>query len=150
MSANGARFRALNTDPVSGPSGASYDEQRRLGLSRNRTLATGLLAVMGGVYVGTHFVSPTFAVLLIRAGAEAGLVGGLADWFAVTALFRRPLGLPIPHTAIVPTNKERIAQALSRFVEQNFLTRELLVRKVRDSESASARLTGSRVRQQRR
>ena len=134
MSANGARFRALNTDPVSGPSGASYDEQRRLGLSRNRMLATGLLAVMGGVYVGTHFVSPTFAVLLIRAGAEAGLVGGLADWFAVTALFRRPLGLPIPHTAIVPTNKERIAQALSRFVEQNFLTRELLVRKVRELE----------------
>src|SRR6516225_1645790 len=100
MSANGARFRALNTDPVSGPPGASYDEHRRLGLSRNRMLATGLLAVMGGVYVGTHFVSPTFAVFLIRAGAEAGLVGGLADWFAVTALFRRPLGLPIPHTAI--------------------------------------------------
>jgi uncharacterized membrane-anchored protein YjiN (DUF445 family) len=89
---------------------------------------------MGGIYVGTHFVSPTGAVFLIRAGAEAGLVGGLADWFAVTALFRRPLGLPIPHTAIVPTNKERIALALSRFVEQNFLTRELLVRKVRELE----------------
>ena len=134
MSANGARFRAHKTDPVSGSSSASYDEQRRLGLSRNRTLATGLLAVMGGVYVGTHFVSPTFAVFLVRAGAEAGLVGGLADWFAVTALFRHPLGLPIPHTAIVPTNKQRIAQALSRFVEQNFLTRELLVRKVRELE----------------
>src|SRR5262249_1934385 len=73
-----------------------------------------------------------FVVLITRAGAEAGLVGGLADWFAVTALFRHPLGLPIPHTAIVPTNKERIAQALSRFVEQNFLTRELLIRKVRE------------------
>jgi uncharacterized membrane-anchored protein YjiN (DUF445 family) len=59
-------------------------------------------------------------------------VGGLADWFAVTAFFRHPLGLPVPHTAIIPTNKERIAQALSRFVEQNFLTRELLIRKVRE------------------
>lgn len=58
--------------------------------------------------------------LLIRAAAEAGVVGGLADWFAVTALFRHPLGLPIPHTAIVPNNKERIGATLSRFVEQNF------------------------------
>jgi uncharacterized membrane-anchored protein YjiN (DUF445 family) len=134
MSANGSRFQARKTDPVSSPSSASYDERRRLVLSRNRMLATGLLAAMGGVYVGTHFVSLTFASLLVRAGAEAGLVGGLADWFAVTALFRHPLGLPIPHTAIVPTNKEKIAQALSRFVEQHFLTRELLVRKVRELE----------------
>src|SRR5215468_6058115 len=111
MVANGARFRPRRIDPVSGP--PNYDEQRRLALSRNRMLATALLAVMGGVYIGTHFISPTFAVLLTRAGAEAGLVGGLADWFAVTALFRHPLGLPVPHTAIVPTNKERIAQALS-------------------------------------
>ena len=132
MSANGARLRPRKIDPASGPPSASYDEQRRQGLARNRMLATGLLAVMGGVYVGTHFVSPTFVVLITRAGAEAGLVGGLADWFAVTALFRHPLGLPIPHTAIVPTNKEKIAQALSRFVEQNFLTRELLIRKVRE------------------
>jgi len=132
MTANGARFRPRKIDPVSGPPSASYDAQRRLGLSRNRMLANGLLAVMGGVYVATHFVSQTFGVLITRAAAEAGLVGGLADWFAVTALFRHPLGLPIPHTAIVPTNKERIAQALSRFVEQNFLTRELLIRKVRE------------------
>ena len=118
MTANGARFRPRKIDPVSGPPSASYDEQRRQGLSRNRMLANGLLAVMGGVYVATHFVSQTFGVLITRAAAEAGLVGGLADWFAVTALFRHPLGLPIPHTAIVPTNKKELprpsAVSLSR------------------------------------
>ena len=75
--------------------------------------------------------------LLLRAGAEAGVVGGLADWFAVTALFRHPLGLPIPHTAIVPNNKERIGTALSQFVEQNFLTRVVLLRKLREADNSS-------------
>jgi uncharacterized membrane-anchored protein YjiN (DUF445 family) len=98
-------------------------------------LATGLLGAMGALYVGTHLVpEPGFAVLLTRAGAEAGVVGGLADWFAVTALFRRPLGLPIPHTAIIPTNQERIGQALSHFVERNFLTRELFIRKIYEAQ----------------
>jgi uncharacterized membrane-anchored protein YjiN (DUF445 family) len=126
---------AKQVQPRATASSATYGEQRRRQLSRSRMLATGLLGAMGAGYVGTHLVpEPGFGVLLTRAGAEAGLVGGLADWFAVTALFRHPLGLPIPHTAIIPSNKERIGQALSRFVEQNFLTRELLVRKVREAE----------------
>jgi uncharacterized membrane-anchored protein YjiN (DUF445 family) len=69
--------------------------------------------------------------LLLRSVAEAALVGGLADWFAVTALFRRPLRLPIPHTAIVPANKERIGEGLARFLDQHFLTRELLIAELR-------------------
>ncbi|WP_407175045.1 DUF445 domain-containing protein [Bradyrhizobium sp. STM 3562] len=75
---------------------------------------------------------PGFGTLLIRSGAEAGMVGGLADWFAVTALFRRPLGLPIPHTAIIPNNKDRIGRTIGRFIERNFLTTDVLLPKLRE------------------
>jgi Protein of unknown function (DUF445) len=79
------------------------EEYLRWRLKRNRTVATGLLAVMAVIFTATHLVpEPGFAVL----------VGGIADWFAVTALFRHPRGLPIPHTAIIPSNKERIGRAL--------------------------------------
>ena len=64
----------------------------------------------------------------LAAFSEAALVGGLADWFAVTALFRRPLGLPIPHTAILPTNRHRLADSIAEFLERNFLTQEVLAR----------------------
>jgi uncharacterized membrane-anchored protein YjiN (DUF445 family) len=67
----------------------------------------------------------------VRATAEASLVGGLADWFAVTALFRRPLGLPIPHTAIVATRKERIGRILGTFVQNHFLSRDVIAAKLR-------------------
>jgi uncharacterized membrane-anchored protein YjiN (DUF445 family) len=66
----------------------------------------------------------------VRAAAEASVVGGVADWFAVTALFRHPLGIPIPHTAIVPARKDRIGRALGNFVQQNFLDREVVARKL--------------------
>src|SRR4051794_868383 len=97
----------------------SGDERARARLRRNRALATGLLGLMAAVFAGTHFIAdPGIPTLLLRAATEAGVVGGLADWFAVTALFRRPLGLPIPHTAIIPANKDRIAATLGRFVER--------------------------------
>lgn len=67
----------------------------------------------------------------VRAGGEAGIVGGLADWFAVTALFRRPLGLPIPHTNLIATNKDQLGVSLSEFVRTNFLTEETIRTKVR-------------------
>jgi uncharacterized membrane-anchored protein YjiN (DUF445 family) len=73
---------------------------------------------------------------LAHAAAEAGVVGGLADWFAVTALFRHPLGLPIPHTAIVPRNKNRIGEGLGTFLERHFLTDELLSSKLRSFDAA--------------
>ncbi len=108
------------------------DEVRRRRLRRNRILATSMLTAMGAVFAATRMVpEPGFWTSLIQSGAEAGMVGGLADWFAVTALFRRPLGLPIPHTAIIPTNKDRIGRTLGRFVEVNFLTPEVLFRKLR-------------------
>jgi uncharacterized membrane-anchored protein YjiN (DUF445 family) len=92
-----------------------------------------MLVGMGGVFVLTRLVpEPGFGTLLIQSGAEAGMVGGLADWFAVTALFRHPLGLPIPHTAIIPNNKDRIGRTIGRFIERNFLTPDVLRPKLRE------------------
>ncbi|WP_162912970.1 DUF445 domain-containing protein [Rhodospirillaceae bacterium SYSU D60014] len=122
-----------------GADGAPGSESaQRRGLRRHRLLATGLLFLMGAVFVATKFVAePGIWVLLVQAGAEAALVGGLADWFAVTALFRHPLGLPIPHTAIVPRNKDRIGEGLGRFVERNFLAPDLVAQKVRSIDIAA-------------
>ena len=100
-------------------------------LRRMRAIATALLIAMAVVYVvTTWFVDPNPYVEAARAFAEAALVGGLADWFAVTALFRRPLGLPIPHTAIVPARKNQIGRALARFIRDHFLVREAVERRL--------------------
>jgi uncharacterized membrane-anchored protein YjiN (DUF445 family) len=96
----------------------------RRALTRQRRIATGLLAGMGGVLVGSYWLPPGYATDLLQASAKAGLVGGIADWFAVTALFRRPLGLPIPHTAIIPTQKERLGAGLGRFVANHVFTEQ--------------------------
>src|SRR6202048_2500327 len=126
-----SRAKALANAPVTLLSEGS-DEAARLRLRRNRIVATGLLVVMAVIFVSTRLVSePGFTTLLIQSGAEAGMVGGLADWFAVTALFRHPLGLPIPHTAIIPSNKDRIGRTLGRFVERNFLTPDTIVERIR-------------------
>lgn len=104
-----------------------------------RTLATAMLAGMAAVFVaasGLENQHPAWG--FVRAFAEAGLVGGIADWFAVTALFRRPLGLPIPHTAIVPRNKDRIGEALASFLRDNFLTPRVVARRMRTLDVAGA------------
>jgi len=94
--------------------------------------ATGLLALAAVVYaVARVFESRYPWVGYVRATAEASLIGGLADWFAVTALFRHPLGVPIPHTAIVATRKERIGRALGNFVQHHFLSREVIAANLR-------------------
>ncbi|WP_370190890.1 DUF445 domain-containing protein [Qipengyuania sp.] len=96
-----------------------------------RRTATGLIVLMAalflfsGRYLGLH---PGWGYL--HAFAEAAMVGGLADWFAVTALFRRPLGLPIPHTAIIPENKDRIADTMAGFLRENFLTPAVVGRRM--------------------
>lgn len=114
------------------------DAGARRALYRNRALATGLLVLMALLFVALKFVpQPGFWVLLLRAAAEAAVVGALADWFAVTALFRRPLGLPIPHTAIVPRNKDRIGEGLGRFVERNFLDPDLVAARLRALDPAA-------------
>src|SRR5919107_5166944 len=78
------------------------------------------------------------ALGFVKAFAEAAMVGGLADWFAVTALFRHPLGLPIPHTAIIPRNKDRIGEALARFLQENFLIPSVVARRMRNIDVAGA------------
>jgi uncharacterized membrane-anchored protein YjiN (DUF445 family) len=94
-------------------------------LHRMQWLATGLLLAMGAVFALTSVLLPSYPWLgVVRAFAEAGMIGALADWFAVTALFRRPLGLPIPHTAIVPSRKNDIGRALARFIRDHFLVEE--------------------------
>jgi len=84
--------------------------------------ATGLLAAMGGLVGVSYALPPGFGAGLLQASAKAGFVGGIADWFAVTALFRHPLGLPIPHTAIIPRQKERLGRSLGRFVAGHVIT----------------------------
>src|SRR5437762_8857816 len=117
------------------------DAERQARLDAMKRRATALLAVALLVFVAAIIYEPQFAWLgYVRATAEASLVGGLADWFAVTALFRHPLGLPIPHTAIVATRKERIGQILGNFVQNHFLSREVIaanLRRVQPAERAA-------------
>ena len=122
---------------------ASGLERRQLQRLRgSRAVATGLLALSAAVFAATLAMpEPGTPFLLLRAVAEAALVGGLADWFAVTALFRRPLGLPIPHTAILPANKDRIGEGLARFLDRHFLTPEVLLPELR-SLQLSGRIAG--------
>jgi uncharacterized membrane-anchored protein YjiN (DUF445 family) len=101
--------------------------------------ATGLLVVMAGVFVAARALEPRYPWLsYVKAFAEAAMVGGLADWFAVTALFRHPLGLPIPHTAIIPRNKDRIGEALARFLQENFLIPGVVARRMQRIDVAGA------------
>jgi uncharacterized membrane-anchored protein YjiN (DUF445 family) len=101
-----------------------------------RRRATTLLAAFAAVFVVAAVVGhqrpdlAPFWVGLVRATAEAAMVGGIADWFAVTALFRHPLGIPIPHTAIVAQRKDRIGRSLGNFVGNNFLAREVIARQL--------------------
>jgi uncharacterized membrane-anchored protein YjiN (DUF445 family) len=89
-------------------------------------IATGLLILMTLVCIATYLLPPSTLLGYVRAFSEAAMVGAIADWFAVTALFRHPLGLPIPHTAIVPRRKDQIGASLARFVRDHFLNREAL------------------------
>lgn len=104
-----------------------------------RMAATSLLALMALVFLAARafqHVHPAMGYVL--AFAEAAMVGGLADWFAVTALFRHPLGLPIPHTAIIPENKDRIADTMAAFLRDNFLIPPVVARRLRHTNMAGA------------
>src|SRR5881227_860118 len=104
-----------------------------------KVIATGLLVVMAMVFAAARALEPRYPALsYVKAFAEAAMVGGLADWFAVTALFRHPLGLPIPHTAIIPHNKDRIGQALANFLKENFLIPSVVARRMRNIDIAGA------------
>jgi uncharacterized membrane-anchored protein YjiN (DUF445 family) len=87
------------------------------------------------LFIVARVLESRFAWLaIVRATAEASMVGGLADWFAVTALFRHPLGIPIPHTAIVPARKDRVGRTLGAFVQRNFLTRDVIEHRLRAAQ----------------
>ena len=101
------------------------DERRRAGLRRMRTVATGLLVLAALVYVITLRLDHGGVWGFVNTAAEAAMVGALADWFAVTALFRHPLGLPVPHTALVKKRKDELGRSLQEFVADNFLTEEI-------------------------
>ncbi len=104
-----------------------------------RRAATAMLILMAALFVlsGRYLaVHPAWG--FVHAFAEAAMVGGLADWFAVTALFRRPLGLPIPHTAIIPEKKDRIADTMAGFLRENFLTPAVVARRMAAMNLAGA------------
>ena len=116
------------------PVAASQTSRQRRPLHH---LATGLLVAMLALYALATVYAVSYPWLgFVRAFAEAAAVGALADWFAVVAMFRHPLGLPIPHTAIIPRNKDRIGESLGRFVEENFLEPEVLHAKLADVDLA--------------
>jgi uncharacterized membrane-anchored protein YjiN (DUF445 family) len=113
------------------------EDHRVTDLRRMRIIATLLLVAMTVVFIAASFAEVRWAWLgYVRAFAEAGMVGACADWFAVVALFRHPLGIPIPHTAIVPHNKARIAGAMGRFITNNFLTPKVLSDRLAEVDAA--------------
>src|ERR687889_207954 len=104
-----------------------------------KVVATGLLVAMAAVFLAARAVEARYPALsYVKAFAEAAMVGGLADWFAVTALFRHPLGVPIPHTAIIPRNKDRIGEALASFLKENFLIPAVVARRMQRLDVAGA------------
>ncbi|MEU9113444.1 DUF445 domain-containing protein [Streptomyces sp. NPDC048483] len=122
--------------PLGGFGSSAADEEKRRGVRRMKTLATGLLLAVALIYVLAKWAQSSGAggwSGFVAAAAEAGMVGALADWFAVTALFKRPMGLPIPHTAIIPTKKDQLGQSLGDFVGENFLSGEVVRRRLRSA-----------------
>src|SRR5436305_15265713 len=118
---------AFRAEPESGEVRA-----RQLAVARRR--ATALLAAVTVLFVAVTVASAHGTLLgYVQAGAEASMVGGVADWFAVTALFRHPLGLPIPHTALIVERKGQFAATLGQFVQENFLNADVLAERIRSA-----------------
>jgi len=118
------------------PSRSTHSQPGAAGM---KAAATGLLVAMAALFLAMRALEPRYPWLgYVKAFAEAAMVGGLADWFAVTALFRHPLGLPIPHTAIIPRNKDRIGEALAAFLKENFLIASVVARRMRNIDLAGA------------
>lgn len=98
---------------------------------KSKRIATYSLLIMGAGFIATTPFTGSIWVDLLHGGFEAGLVGGLADWFAVTALFRHPLGIPIPHTALLPNNRQRMTNALISMLKNDWLSKESIQEKVK-------------------
>jgi len=115
---------------------AAFDEKLRAKqLQQMKLRAAGLLILAAVAFAISHYLGAQYQWLgWVQAFSEAAMVGGLADWFAVTALFRHPLGLPIPHTAIIPSRKDRVGEVLGAFVERNFLSRQVIERRLLEAK----------------
>lgn len=112
---------------------------KRAGLRNMQRVSIALLGVMLVLLlISVHYQSAYPWLHWVRAAAEAAIVGAIADWYAVVALFRHPLGIPVPHTAIIPKKKDSIGESLGTFVEQNFLTPDNIVRKLGEHNAARA------------
>jgi uncharacterized membrane-anchored protein YjiN (DUF445 family) len=113
-----------------------HDEAtRQAALDKMKGRATLLLVAATILFVVTRAIESRYPwIAIVRATMEAAMVGGLADWFAVTALFRHPLGIPIPHTAIVPAKKDRVGRTLGAFVQRNFLSRDVIEHRLRSMQ----------------
>jgi uncharacterized membrane-anchored protein YjiN (DUF445 family) len=111
------------------------DAERRRGLRQMRSVALGLLLLAAAIYLLTVHRGGAWGY--VHATAEASMVGAIADWFAVTALFRHPLGLPIPHTALIPNRKQMLANSLQDFVADNFLSEQVVRSRLADAKVAS-------------
>ena len=119
------------------------EEDKRARLSRMRLVALAVLAAMFAVFAASSIWQGSIPALQwLRAFSEAGIAGAIADWYAVVALFRHPLGLPLPHTAIIPRNKERIAESIGAFIETHFLTSQNVVERVVRFDLRRRRLIG--------
>ena len=115
------------------------EEEKRARLSRMRLVALAVLAAMFAVFAASSMWQGSIPALQwLRAFSEAGIAGAIADWYAVVALFRHPLGLPMPHTAIIPRNKERIAESIGAFIETHFLTSQNVVERLVRFDFAAA------------
>ena len=113
------------------------ERERQSRLDRMKWWAVALLVLASVIFVVARYFEGRYPWLgIVRATAEASMIGGLADWFAVTALFRHPLGIPIPHTAIIPSRKDRVGQTLGAFVQKNFLNRDVVVAKLHTLNAA--------------
>jgi uncharacterized membrane-anchored protein YjiN (DUF445 family) len=126
--------RDLTSTSLARSGSGADDVERARRLARAKNFAGGLLVFCGLVFVIALYLEARWEwVEPIRVTAEAALIGGLADWFAVTALFRHPLGIPIPHTAIIRKRKARIGQSLGRFIQSHFLTPERIALQVAET-----------------
>jgi len=121
-------------DAVASMFESAGDEARRRALRRMRTVATSLLVLAAIIYLSTLRVAEHWFWGYVNAGSEAAMVGALADWFAVTAIFRHPLGIPVPHTALVKRRKDELGRSLQTFVTDNFLTEEIFRERLRHAQ----------------
>jgi uncharacterized membrane-anchored protein YjiN (DUF445 family) len=124
----------MNADPSS-----KLEQEQLAQLAKVRRIATGLLVLMAIIFIfAKHYEKAHPWLSMLRSFAEAAMVGALADWFAVTALFKHPLGLPIPHTAIIRKNKDRIGVSIANFLEHNFMTRAVISDELREVDFTAA------------